>query len=165
MQAADLNFPNKVLLDPCSPFAKEMVPSGLQRCVRWLVYALNVFLLGVYSRSFLRDHFLCRSSQRGLDSNLLPRYTQLVPALREVPTPPMESDPGSSTNRHSRGHLKRGSPGDFTEQLENRCYLQAQKRTFRICLGEKRKKVSLSHRNSALSPSISTPSHCHDNYY
>lgn len=165
MQAADLNFPNKVLLDPCSPFAKEMVPSGLQRCVRWLVYALNVFLLGVYSHSFLRDHFLCRSSQKGLDSNLLPRYTQLVPALREVPTPPMESDPGSSTNRHSRGHLKRGSPGDFTEQLENRCYLQAQKRTFRICLGEKRKKVSLSHRNSALSPSISTPSHCHDNYY
>lgn len=122
MQAVDLNFPNKVLPDPGSPYAKEMVPSGLQRYARWLVYALNVFLLGVSSHSFLCDHFLCRSSQRGHDANLLPCYTQLVPALRTVPTPFMESDPGTSTNRHSKGHLKHGSPGDFTERLENRCY-------------------------------------------
>lgn len=67
-----MNFPNKALLDPLSPSAKDMVPSGLQKCAKCLVRALNVFLLRVSSHPFLCDYFSCRSSQTELASNLLP---------------------------------------------------------------------------------------------
>ena len=107
-----MNFPNKVLLLPCSPSAKDMVPSGPQKCAKWLLHALNVFLLRVSSHPFLCDYFSCRSSRRELASNLLPCYTELVPA--QIPDPPQRMIWYQEQQTQS-GRLAHGSPGDFTE--------------------------------------------------